>query len=88
MSKDGEGSTEAWAQTLPEMQQAGDSISSCALRPYFCGACPDRRARSYNMLKNRAAGGDPNYQLSPGSYLLCSAEASSHTLEVSPFLMS
>ncbi|CCM03972.1 uncharacterized protein FIBRA_06128 [Fibroporia radiculosa] len=33
----------------------------------------------YNMLKNRAAGGDPNYQLSPGSYLLCSAEASAVT---------
>ncbi|OSX60487.1 hypothetical protein POSPLADRAFT_1148334 [Postia placenta MAD-698-R-SB12] len=33
----------------------------------------------YNMLKNRAAGGDPNFKLSPGSYLLCSAEASAVT---------
>ena len=34
---------------------------------------------SYNMLKQRASGGDPSYQMSPGSYLLCSAEASSQT---------
>ncbi|KZT12673.1 mitochondrial FAD carrier protein [Laetiporus sulphureus 93-53] len=33
----------------------------------------------YNMLKNRASGGDPNYKLSAGSYLLCSAEASAVT---------
>ncbi|KAH9843779.1 mitochondrial carrier domain-containing protein [Rhodofomes roseus] len=33
----------------------------------------------YNMLKNRATGGDPNYKLSSGSYLLYSAEASAVT---------
>ncbi|KAL7281985.1 hypothetical protein ACG7TL_003452 [Trametes sanguinea] len=33
----------------------------------------------YHMLKQRASGGDPNYKLSPGSYLLCSAEASAVT---------
>ncbi|PCH41551.1 mitochondrial carrier [Wolfiporia cocos MD-104 SS10] len=33
----------------------------------------------YNMLKSRASGGDPNYKLSAGSYLLCSAEASAVT---------
>ncbi|KAJ3476789.1 hypothetical protein NLI96_g10915 [Meripilus lineatus] len=33
----------------------------------------------YNMLKTRASGGDPNYRMSPGSYLLCSAEASAVT---------
>ncbi|KAI9063488.1 mitochondrial carrier [Trametes sanguinea] len=34
---------------------------------------------SYHMLKQRASGGDPNYKLSPGAYLLCSAEASAVT---------
>ena len=34
---------------------------------------------SYNMLKKRAAGDDPNFYLSPGAYLLCSAQASSQT---------
>ncbi|OBZ71844.1 Mitochondrial folate transporter/carrier [Grifola frondosa] len=33
----------------------------------------------YNMLKTRASGGDPSYKMSPGSYLLCSAEASAVT---------
>ncbi|KAI0662871.1 mitochondrial carrier [Cubamyces menziesii] len=33
----------------------------------------------YHMLKQRASGGDPNYKLSPGAYLLCSAEASAVT---------
>ncbi|KAL6306826.1 mitochondrial carrier [Sparassis latifolia] len=33
----------------------------------------------YHMLKTRASGGDPDYKLSPGSYLLCSAEASAVT---------
>ncbi|CAL1703355.1 unnamed protein product [Somion occarium] len=33
----------------------------------------------YNMLKTRTSGGDPNYKMSPGSYLLCSAEASAVT---------
>ncbi|KAI0922052.1 hypothetical protein AcW1_004133 [Taiwanofungus camphoratus] len=33
----------------------------------------------YNMLKTHASGGDPNYKLSPGSYLLASAEASAVT---------
>jgi len=33
----------------------------------------------YNMLKNQAAGGDPSFNLSAGSYLLCSAEASAIT---------
>lgn len=32
---------------------------------------------SYNMLKKRASGDDPNYRMSPGAYLLCSAQASS-----------
>lgn len=38
---------------------------------------------SYNMLKKRASGGDPNAQLSAGNYLLCSAQASSHSLSFS-----
>lgn len=29
------------------------------------------------MLKKRASGDDPNFRLSPGAYLLCSAQASS-----------
>ncbi|KAI0352751.1 mitochondrial FAD carrier protein [Trametes cingulata] len=33
----------------------------------------------YHSLKLRASGGDPNYKLSPGAYLLCSAEASAVT---------
>ncbi|KIY52577.1 mitochondrial FAD carrier protein [Fistulina hepatica ATCC 64428] len=33
----------------------------------------------YNMLKKRAAGGDPTQPLSAGAYLLCSAEASAVT---------
>ncbi|OCH84026.1 mitochondrial carrier [Obba rivulosa] len=33
----------------------------------------------YNMLKNRASGGDPSHKLSAGSYLLYSAEASAVT---------
>ncbi|PFH50577.1 hypothetical protein AMATHDRAFT_3859 [Amanita thiersii Skay4041] len=33
----------------------------------------------YNILKKRASGGDVNHQLSAGSYLLCSAEASAAT---------
>ncbi|KAG1747304.1 mitochondrial carrier domain-containing protein [Suillus lakei] len=33
----------------------------------------------YNMLKKRAAGDDPNYRMSPGAYLLCSAQASAAT---------
>ncbi|KAI0786496.1 mitochondrial carrier domain-containing protein [Abortiporus biennis] len=33
----------------------------------------------YNMLKARASNGDPNYKMSPGTYLLCSAEASAVT---------
>ncbi|KAI0722037.1 mitochondrial FAD carrier protein [Cerioporus squamosus] len=33
----------------------------------------------YHMLKQRASGGDPNYKLSPGAYLLCSAQASAVT---------
>ncbi|KAI0329966.1 mitochondrial carrier [Cubamyces sp. BRFM 1775] len=33
----------------------------------------------YHMLKQRASGGDPSYKLSPGAYLLCSAEASAVT---------
>ncbi|KZT27068.1 mitochondrial carrier [Neolentinus lepideus HHB14362 ss-1] len=33
----------------------------------------------YNMLKKRAAGDDPNYRMSAGQYLLCSAEASAVT---------
>ncbi|KAI0366198.1 mitochondrial FAD carrier protein [Pilatotrama ljubarskyi] len=33
----------------------------------------------YHSLKQRASGGDPNYKLSPGAYLLCSAEASAVT---------
>lgn len=33
----------------------------------------------YNMLKAHATGGDPNHKLSPGSYLLYSAEASAVT---------
>ncbi|KAK7688932.1 hypothetical protein QCA50_007623 [Cerrena zonata] len=33
----------------------------------------------YNMLKQRASGGDPNFKMSPGSYLLCSAQASAVT---------
>ncbi|KAI0723569.1 mitochondrial FAD carrier protein [Earliella scabrosa] len=36
-------------------------------------------AHSYHMLKQRASGGDPNYKLSPGAYLLCSAQASAVT---------
>lgn len=39
--------------------------------------------RSYHMLKQRASGGDPNYKLSPGAYLLCSAQASSHAPSLS-----
>jgi solute carrier family 25 folate transporter 32 len=31
----------------------------------------------YNMLKKRASGDDPNYRMSPGAYLLCSAQAQS-----------
>jgi len=34
---------------------------------------------SYNMLKQRASGGDPSFQMSAGSYLLCSAQASAVT---------
>ncbi|KAF8529248.1 mitochondrial FAD carrier protein [Hysterangium stoloniferum] len=33
----------------------------------------------YTMLKKRATGGDPNFNLSAGTYLLCSAEASAAT---------
>ncbi|EGO01458.1 hypothetical protein SERLA73DRAFT_176733 [Serpula lacrymans var. lacrymans S7.3] len=33
----------------------------------------------YNMLKKRAAGDNPNFQMSAGSYLLCSAQASAVT---------
>ncbi|KAI1785331.1 mitochondrial FAD carrier protein [Ganoderma leucocontextum] len=33
----------------------------------------------YHMLKQRASSGDPNYKLSPGAYLLCSAQASAVT---------
>lgn len=33
----------------------------------------------YNMLKKRASGDDPNYRMSPGAYLLCSAQASAVT---------
>ncbi|KAF8556313.1 mitochondrial carrier [Imleria badia] len=33
----------------------------------------------YNMLKKRASGDDPNFRLSPGAYLLCSAQASAVT---------
>ncbi|KAL4082129.1 mitochondrial carrier domain-containing protein [Scleroderma yunnanense] len=33
----------------------------------------------YNMLKKRASGDDPNYRMSAGSYLLCSAQASAVT---------
>ncbi|KAN0097850.1 Mitochondrial carrier domain containing protein [Tylopilus felleus] len=33
----------------------------------------------YNMLKKRASGDDPNFYLSPGTYLLCSAQASAAT---------
>ncbi|KIP05824.1 hypothetical protein PHLGIDRAFT_91681 [Phlebiopsis gigantea 11061_1 CR5-6] len=33
----------------------------------------------YNMLKQRASGGDSAYQMSAGTYLLCSAEASAVT---------
>ncbi|KAG2038504.1 mitochondrial carrier domain-containing protein [Suillus americanus] len=33
----------------------------------------------YNMLKKRAFGDDPNYRMSPGAYLLCSAQASAVT---------
>ncbi|KAG9317081.1 mitochondrial carrier domain-containing protein [Chiua virens] len=33
----------------------------------------------YNMLKKRASGDDPNFKLSPGAYLLCSAQASAAT---------
>ncbi|KAH9950169.1 mitochondrial FAD carrier protein [Amylocystis lapponica] len=33
----------------------------------------------YHMLKTRASGGDPNFKMSAGSYLLCSAEASAVT---------
>ncbi|KAH7924825.1 mitochondrial carrier [Leucogyrophana mollusca] len=33
----------------------------------------------YNMLKKRAAGDDPNYRMSAGAYLLCSAQASAAT---------
>ncbi|KAL0949052.1 hypothetical protein HGRIS_009145 [Hohenbuehelia grisea] len=36
----------------------------------------------YNMLKKRAAGGDPSQSLSPGAYLLCSAQASAVTAVV------
>lgn len=35
---------------------------------------------SYNMLKKRASGGDVTQSLSAGSYLLCSAQASSQCL--------
>lgn len=38
---------------------------------------------SYNILKRRASGGDVNAQLSVGSYLLCSAEASMQLLSCS-----
>ncbi|KAH0839553.1 mitochondrial carrier domain-containing protein [Lanmaoa asiatica] len=34
---------------------------------------------SYNMLKKRASGDNPNFRLSPGDYLLCSAQASAVT---------
>lgn len=33
----------------------------------------------YNMLKKRASGDDPTYRMSPGAYLLCSAQASAVT---------
>ncbi|KAG8218270.1 mitochondrial carrier domain-containing protein [Butyriboletus roseoflavus] len=33
----------------------------------------------YNMLKKRASGDDPNFHMSPGAYLLCSAQASAVT---------
>ncbi|KAF8841292.1 mitochondrial carrier [Paxillus ammoniavirescens] len=33
----------------------------------------------YNMLKKRASGDDPNFRMSPGAYLLCSAQASAVT---------
>ncbi|KAF8511165.1 mitochondrial FAD carrier protein [Gautieria morchelliformis] len=33
----------------------------------------------YTMLKRRASGGDPNYHMSAGTFLLCSAEASAVT---------
>jgi solute carrier family 25 (mitochondrial folate transporter), member 32 len=36
------------------------------------------------MLKQRATGGDPTYKMSAGSYLLYSAEASSHTIHLIP----
>ncbi|KAF9242934.1 mitochondrial carrier domain-containing protein [Melanogaster broomeanus] len=33
----------------------------------------------YNMLKKRASGDDPSFHMSPGAYLLCSAQASAVT---------
>jgi len=63
------------------MHPAGVSISFCEFNPplrSYQGSDP--WFVSYNMLKKRASGGDSSQALSAGSYLLCSAQASSQFL--------
>jgi hypothetical protein len=72
----------AWDLILQGTRLVGDSTSGCKLS-YSMRCDLLNTYASYNILKRRASGGDVNAQLSVGSYLLCSAEASMQLLSCS-----
>lgn len=57
--------------------QLGSLFSLVRPHPPKCLSLLTIHLGSYNMLKKRASGDDPSFHMSPGAYLLCSAQASS-----------
>ena len=69
-----------WTQYCWQCFQLGALLSLVRVFAFGHPTVFAKHVNSYNMLKKRASGDDPNYRMSAGSYLLCSAQASSQSL--------
>ena len=74
--------------TLSVMLQVGGFTFSCGFIEWKSHPRVSQSHLSYDTLKKRAAGDDPNFRMSPGAYLLCSAQASSKSTFFSQLLVS